>query len=179
MSESTTKQTIFLDTNIIQYSVNNKFGKNVSSYLAELTKRGFELAISEISYSELLANLGAKRERAGMRLLNSFTKRFAVEYLVLIGTAQLATLYSQKRKLEKKPKNEASTEDRIIASTAILSGSLVITADINDFPRPYFREVEEKLVFYKDNNKTNMIVMQILKPNIPVINQRFLERPED
>lgn len=173
------KQSIILDTNVIQYSTNKKFGKEISTYLGELIKRGFELAISEVSYSELLANLNEKKEREGMELLNKFIKRFAVEYLVLIVTAQVSTLYNQQRRLELKPKTEASTEDKIIAATAILSGSLIMTSNINDFPRPFFKEVEEKLIFYKENNKNNMIVIQLLKPNIPVINQRFLERPKN
>ncbi len=131
------EQTVILDTNIIQYSANKKFGKEITDFLDELKKRGFELAISDISYSELLANLSQAKEEAGLKLLRSF-KKIEVGTTFLHAAARTCTIYNQQRKIEQKSKSEASVADLIIAATAILTGSLIITANINDFPKAIF-----------------------------------------
>lgn len=87
----------------------------------------------------------------------------------------LSTIY----KNEKVSNQQISLEDKIIDATAILTDSLIMTADINDYPRPFFTEAEEKLFFYRHKNKTCMRVIQLLKPNLPVMQQRFSERPKN
>ncbi|MHA1305138.1 MAG: type II toxin-antitoxin system VapC family toxin [Candidatus Heimdallarchaeaceae archaeon] len=165
-------QNIILDTCILQYINDKKISTQLISYLGDLTKRGFGLAISDISIQELLTSATIKQERNGLALLSKL-RAYRVESTILVGASQLSTLYSQ----EKISNQNISIPDKIIASTAILSGSLIMTADVNDFPRPFFLEAEEKLFFYKHKNKTNMRVIQILRPNKEVINQRYSERP--
>ncbi len=176
MNEETPQQVIILDTNILQYINNQKILAQLLSYLSDLVKRGFGLAISEVTYYELLSGTTAKQEEDGLNILNNFTK-YVVELRVLVAASQLSTLYYHQCKLEGRTSHDISVQDKIIASTAILTGSLILTANINDFPRPFFHEAEEKPLFYKDGNKTKMLVLQLLRPNQVVIQQRFQERP--
>jgi predicted nucleic acid-binding protein len=165
-------QYIILDTCVVQYINDKKISKELILWLEGLISKGFGLAISDISVQELLTNATVRQEEEGFKLLSKF-KNYPVESNILLGASQLATLYN----LEKTPIQGISIPDKIIASTAILTGALIVTADINDFPRPFFHAAEEKMIIYKHKNKTKMRVLQILKPNMPVINQRFSERP--
>ncbi len=170
------QQVVILDTNILQYINNKKILAQLLSYLADLVKRGFGLTISEITYYELLSGTTTKQEEDGLSILNNFT-RYVVDLRVLVAASQLSTLYHHQCKLEGRTLHDISMQDKIIASTAILTGSLVLTANVNDFPRPFFQEAEEKPIFYNDRNKTQMLVLQLLRPNQIIIQQRFQERP--
>lgn len=146
------------------------------SYLTNLMGRGFGLVISEVSYYELLSGTTTKQEKDRLNFLNELT-RYLVELRVFIAASQLSTLYSQQCKRENRTSHEISCPDKIIAATAVLTGSLILTANISDFPRPFFREAEERLIFYKDHDKTQILVLQLLDPNNSVIQQKFQERP--
>ncbi len=167
------KQNIILDTCILQYLGDRHISLELNTYLLDLISRGFDFAISDISIQELLTGTTIKQEQVGLKLLNGLV-RYSIFHNILVAAAQLTTLYRQD-----KVKNEhISIPDKIIASTAILNGALVLTADVHDFPRPFFSEAEEKLIIYRKKDKSNILCLQILKPNIDYINQRFSERPK-
>lgn len=170
------QQNIILDTNILQYTGNKKFSVELILYLADLARRGFGFAISDVTYYELLSGTTVKQEQQSIELLDKFNRYF-VEITVLIAASRLSTLYYHQCKLEGRTSHDISFEDKIIASTAILTGSLILTANINDFPRPFFQEAEEKAIFYRDRNITKMLILQLLRPNQTIILQRFQERP--
>jgi predicted nucleic acid-binding protein len=165
-------QNIILDTCVLQYLSDKYMSLELLKFLLDLIQRGFGLAISDISIFELLQDATIKKENEGVDTLKLFGRYNLLEN-TLIASAQISTLYKSDR-----CHDGISVADKIIGATAILSGSLILTADINDYPRPFFNEVEEKLLIYRKNNKSNMISMQILRPNIVYINQRFLERPK-
>ena len=166
-------QGIILDTCIVQYTSDKFIGVDLLKYLVQLSQRGFGLAISAISIYELLSGTTEKQETDGLSILNLFKKYYFDDNL-LLAASQLSTLYEK----EKVPSQNISVPDKLIAATAVLTGSLVMTADINDYPRPFFDTAEEKLFFYTKKDRTNMRVIQLLRPNSVVINQRFSERPK-
>lgn len=167
-------QNIILDTNIIQYIGDRNVAADLSQYFLNLVKKGFRFAISDVSYYELLSGASAKQEQQANFILSNFDK-YLVDSEVLITASRLSTIY----KNEKVPNQQISLEDKIIGAIAILTDSLIMTADVNDYPRPFFTEAEEKLFFYRHKNKTGMRVVQLLKPNLPVMQQRFSERPKN
>ncbi len=167
-------QNIILDTNIIQYIGDRNIAAHLSQYFQDLIKKGFGFAISDISYYELLSGATIKQEQQAHSALSRFVK-YPVNSNVLITASQLSTIY----KNQKVPNQQITLEDKIIAATAILAGSLLMTADVNDYPRPFFAEAEEKLLYYSHKNKTCMRVVQLLRPNLPVMKQRFSERPKN
>lgn len=170
-------QDIILDSCILQYIGNKQILGELLAYLLELVERGFGLTISEVSYFELLSGTTIKQEKSAVDLLDKFN-RYLIDLRVLIAASQLSTLYFHQCKLEDRSPQNISFQDKIIAATAILTGSLILTANINDFPRPFFQEAEEKPIFYKHKNKTQMLVLQLLRPNQLVVQQRFHERPQ-
>lgn len=172
-NEQSPIQNIILDTNILQYLSNRYIKNELNSYLLDLVARGFGLAISDISIVELLQDSTSEQEKIGLEILNLFN-RYQLNESFLLGAAQFSTLYKSDR-----VRNDAiSLADKIIASSSVLSGSLVLTADVNDYPRPFFWEAEEKQIIYRKNNKTNILIVQLLRPNMEYINQKFSERPK-
>jgi len=174
MSNGTKKtfQDIIFDTCILNYNGNPQIFPQLNTYYLDLLKRQFILAISEITIFELLQDATIKKEREAINIL-SFFKTYQINSKLLIAAAQLSTLYKE----ERIPNQQISTSDKIIGATAILTGSLILTADVNDFPRPFFQEAEEKLLVYKDKNRTKMLALQLLGPNQTVITERFSQRP--
>lgn len=167
------KQSIILDTCIVRYISNKFIGLNLITYLAELLSRGFDLSVSEVTIYELLSGCTVKQEKEGVAALSLF-KTFQISTNVLIAASQLSTLYHCEKIIAD---DGISMQDKIIASTAILTGSLILSADVNDFPRPFFHEGEEKPIYYRRKDKAEMLIIQILRPNHLVIQKRFAERP--
>jgi predicted nucleic acid-binding protein len=143
-------------------------------YLLNITRRGFGIVISDVSTYELLSGATVRQEQQANEILSDFI-RYSVDSGALITASQLSTVY----KKEKISEQSITLADKIIGATAILTGSLIMTADVNDYPRPFFTEAEEKLFYYKRKNKTCMRVVQLLRPNLPVMQQRFSERPKN
>lgn len=164
-------QNIILDTCILQYLSNTHIKPELNQYISELINRGFGPAISDISISELLQDATVEQEKAGLSIIGLFN-RYPLSESILIGAAQLSSLYKEAIETN----IDISIGDKIIASTSVLSGSLILTADVNDYPRPFFWEAEEKWITYRKKNKSNILVVQLLRPNIEYINQRFTNR---
>lgn len=165
-------QYIILDTNILQYTENKDIATALITFLSELVQRGFGLAISDVSKFESLCGTTISQEAKIIETLKLF-QNYQITDEVLIAASRLFTLY----KNEGVPISQVEVPDKIIASTAILNNSLVLTANISDFPRPFFSEAETKHVFYRKNNKDNLLVVMILRPDLTVIQDRFSKRP--
>ena len=99
-------------------------------------------------------------------------QKYLVDDNVLIGAARLQNLYRE----ENIPEGQINLADRVIAATSIITGSLVLTGDVNDYPRPFFKEMHEEKIFYKKKDTSCMQIVQLLAPNIDVITQRMIER---
>ncbi len=180
MSEETTQQTspkqnIILDTCVLGYMGDKTLNPEIINFLGELTKRGFELAISEITCFELLSESSLTKETEGLSILALF-KRYEVDLDVIFSAAKLSSAYKIQANAEHKQLPIIETPDKIIAATSLLSGSLILTANVNDFPRPIFLEAEEKQILFKDKGKTKMLILLVLRPNYPLIQQRIEER---
>ena len=165
---------ILLDTCIIQYAASKETGPMFQQYLTELDSRGFPLAISEISVYELLQGTSATKEAELLQWLNSFNARYLVDSNVLITAAQLRTLYD----MEKVPQEQIGDGDKVISSTSVLTDSLICTANVNDFPRPFFYEAERKQIIYNHKSTERMIMVFLLGADIDIINHRFANRPK-
>ncbi|MEK9201313.1 MAG: PIN domain-containing protein [Patescibacteria group bacterium] len=172
-SKDEVKSYLLIDTCVIQYVATKDVDLAVNEYLLEIKSRGFDFVISDISTYESLQGVSAQKENELLSLLNSLD-RYPIDANTLIAAAQIKTLYD----LEKVPQNQISDGDKIIAATSILTGAPIVTSDLNDFPRPYFVELERKNIIYKHKNVDRMIPIYILSPNIDVVNHRFSIRPK-
>lgn len=162
---------IILDTNILQYLSNKELKQDLQQFLNDFIEKGYTLAISEISIFELLRNLSKSKEEVAVNQLNIFEK-YQVTSTTLTVASQLSTIYSQNNISPQ----QISIPDLVIAATAVLTNTMILTSDINDFPRPFFSEILEMQIFYKKKSKTKLQVFQLLSPNLAVINAKFSER---
>lgn len=103
----------------------------------------------------------------------SSTFRYFLSPEVLITAAQLDNLL----KMEKIQVSRVDHGDKFIAATAILSGSLILTADVKGSPWPFFHEIEYNLLVHKIDNKTKCHVIGLLRPDIDLIKHHFEARP--
>lgn len=167
MSEgSSPKQTIILDTNIIGNIFTKTLGEKTETLIRDLIETGFNIRVSEISYFELLKMFPRSDLDYVIKALEMLPA-----YEVTLGVLEKASdLY--RLCLDKGiPKDQIDTEDYIIGATATLTGSLIYTGDLNDYPRPYFREKGEKVFTYKVKNYTAYKVTAFFAPNIIRIEQ--------
>lgn len=163
---------VLLDTNILQYLNNPVLAKELLTYLEEIKKTGFEFAISDFSIFESLAGIPKQKETQLTNTLQAMP-RFAVIDNVLLVAAQLTTVY----RMEKAEFESIAVGDKIIAATSLLNGSLILTANSNDFPRPIFSETHKKLIFYKEKSKDRMISIYLLSPDFEFVKFRYDNRP--
>lgn len=165
MSFDKTKKYIILDTNIIEYFSNKDLGKKITSDLQKSVSDGYEIVISKFTFFESLDGANIKTEVARLDVLNNFPK-FCITKNILIKAAHLSCLY-------KKEGCSISIGDKIIGATAWIRNAIVYTADGNDYPRPYFSELERKeFIFINNKNNHSLITIFLLKPE----NQYILEK---
>lgn len=176
-NESSPKPYLVIDTNIIQFagtSPENR-SRQVVQYILDTIKKGYTGAISQITIYEAIQRLNEAMEDQAFKILNLFT-HLDVTKKVLIVSAWLADLYRK----EGIPDSQISDCDKIIAATAFITGSLVLTSNPNDFPRPFFSEKDKKIIIYKNNkDRDAMIIIYLLEPDHEVTNRKFLERQKD
>jgi predicted nucleic acid-binding protein len=172
-SQIKTIQNIIIDTNILQYVGEKTTSTTIVPYLSDLLSRGFGLAISDISIYELLKGANANKEQEMRNILNLFQRYYLTEN-VLIASAQLETLYRADKIFPK----QIGDGDILIGATAILTGSLIITANFRDYPLPFFKEVERfSLSYTYGGNHSKNLMIGLLSPDLGFINQKFSERP--
>lgn len=155
---------VILDTNILQYLNGSVFADDLLGYIDELTDANASLNISAISISEILSGCTTKQEQEAFEVLERFSKHTISEEILVVA-GKLQNLY----KTFGVEESRISLADRIIAATAYVTGSDVLTADVNDFPRPVFREKHEEIFYYRRKNKTNIQVVQVLSPNFALL----------
>lgn len=173
-SDEIPQQYLILDTCVVQYLGTKEIKEQLLNYLIEVESRGFHYAISDFSIYELLQGVSASKESELQSRLQNFN-RYAVETNILIAAAQIKTLYD----MEKLPQTQISDGDKVIAATSILTGSSIVTANFNDFPRPYFVEMERQNILYKHKNVDRLLPVYIVAPDFSVINFRFANRPKN
>lgn len=171
-NSANTHRYLLLDSCILEYILN----KNLSTVLTDQLNvwRGnvFDLAMSHISYSELLDGAKQEKEVEVLNLLNKFYS-FEVSKRVTIGCGKLGCVYKEILNEESK---KISLADKIIATTSIINNLPIVTANVHDFPHPFFTEIDSNNVVYSVKRKKRMIVVAVLKPNYKYIKYSFENR---
>jgi predicted nucleic acid-binding protein len=169
---SSSKLKIILDTNLFSDLTDQHLASPITAYLFDLDKRGFEFAISDITLYELMRGQTTVNEKKRLDLLSSVF-RYNLSSDIMITSAQLDNLM----KMENIQVNGIDHGDKFIAATAILSGSLILTADVRGFPWPFFHELEYNPLIHKIGNKTKSHMIGLLQPDFDLTKRRFGERP--
>jgi predicted nucleic acid-binding protein len=157
---------VILDTNILQYGVGRELSNDIADLLKELTNQGFGLVISGFTVFEVYRGLNKQKIPITRQLVDSITK-----LEVDVDTFRIAAvLYScYQNHAATKGKNKYDDDgDVVIGANAIRYNAAVLTANGNDYPRPFFIE-RGKFTLRRASNKAE-IVVHLLTPDIPVFN---------
>lgn len=156
---------IILDSCIIEYYLNEELSSQVDNVL-NAWKIGFDLAISQIIYSELIDGAYPKKEKIIIESLKNFYN-IPVTVRQIIGSGKLGSIYHVFNISQ-----NISLTDKIIAATSIITNSLIVTANINDYPQPFFEPLKSSYV--KKGKQT--IKICLLKPDYRSIRNAFDNR---
>lgn len=163
---------IILDTNILSYLNEDTYKESIINYLKELLEAGFtNFAISDVTLFEILSEIPRNKEQKLIQLLDQFP-RFPLDLTTCVTSAQIATVY----KCKKDEYKFIETGDKFIAANSILSGAPILTANSNDFPRPFFVEHHKKHIFFKIGNKDRMMSIYLLYPDLKEFNLNYENR---
>lgn len=159
------KQYFLLDSCIAEYWLDNSMQDVITAQLAVWAGSSFNLAISEISYSELIDGAYKEKITRVKQLLSSFTQ-IEVTQRVLSGAGILSNVY----KVHNNQTSGASIQDKIIGSTAFIHHFPIITANVSDFPHPFFTTIESQNLQFQKKEKSHYLTVDVLKPNYTMLN---------
>ena len=107
-----------------------------------------------------------KKERVIINTLKMY-HNFLVTERYIIGSGKLGSIYQQNNITQ-----NISLVDKIIAATSIITNSPIITANINDYPPPYFEVIDS----HKLIHKKKLIKIGLIKPDYIILNSAFAGR---
>lgn len=164
---------VVLDACIIQHHGNNTgLAAGIENSLNQALQEGYELSLSEYTMFELINGTIPDKEIERLSAINGL-KMFHVRKKVFTVAARLKHFYE----LSGVTEGQISIGDRIVAATSmLLPGSLIYTANGADFPRPYFSEVRKSPISYKKANGNDAVMYDyFLAPDYSAITSAFYD----
>ncbi|OGL29980.1 hypothetical protein A3D14_02665 [Candidatus Saccharibacteria bacterium RIFCSPHIGHO2_02_FULL_47_12] len=157
---------ILIDNNMIQHFLSKHLGKELEPILKEVEDIGAVLSVSQIVVYEALKAIVFKPTRFAevSGFFEKYIVRYPVNEEVLIEAARVHEVYGSD-KHTKAHRDSFSSEDVIIGTTAMMLGAFVMTCDANDFPIPFFKEVNRQHIYYQEKGRRRHIVMYLLQPD--------------
>ena len=143
---------ILLDTCIINnlLSKEKALASGTSKLLADLVKNKNDLYISEFTYHELLRGASEAKSKKAKEKLKYFNRVLSDEERIERAT-MLFTAYKNNKNTKCIMSSISDIDIFIGALIFTKQQPLLLTADFNDFPRPFFIERHFELVEYKKN----------------------------
>lgn len=163
-----TQRNVILDSCIIEYLLNKEMSDVLTAQLDLWRGKAFGVAISELTYSELIDGAHLDKETKVIDFLDQFYS-LPITKRITKGAGKLGSVYKQEFQLEK----SISLGDKVIAATAIIFSAPIITANVKDFPQPFFNVLLSKNIVYKQNDRRKMIYIAFLYPNYEYIKHAF------
>ncbi len=169
-----TKRYILLDTNIISSLGNDSLGEKILDIVREVVAEGFEIAISDITYYELLTETSSKKEVEVFEVLNEVT-RFYCKIQELIAAARIGSFYKD----HGLQVLQFNLGDRIIAATSILHNCIILTKNGRDFPQPFFKEIDRRMLEYTSKQYPVCVPVYFLEPQLDYIGSYHEKRKDE
>lgn len=169
--KKTGKNYYLLDSCMIEYLLNESINPPLVVQLRTWADSAFNFAISQITYAEIIDGARLNKESKIIDLLDKFNS-FPIDKRVLMGCGKLGSVYASYSSSLK----DVSPGDKIIAATSIINKIPLITANLSDFPAPFFRIITDANIIYKKNNKQIMIYIGVLFPNYQYLQHVFKKR---
>lgn len=171
---------VLIDTHMIQHFLSKEVGKELEELLAQLENIGAKLAVSEVVIYEALKAIIFNKDKFNKvdKFFEKYLTRYPVNEEVLVDAARVHEIYGYNEKT-RASRQSISTEDIIIATTAMRMGVHLITCDVNDYPAPFFREINRQYIPYVVKNRKKHIVVYLLQPDSDIITKAIdeLENP--
>jgi predicted nucleic acid-binding protein len=158
--------TVILDTNILHYGVSRDLSDEIANLLPKVKAQGFDLVISSFSKFEVYRGLNKVKIPVTRALVDTITP-LDVDGDTFRIAAVLFSCYHYHEATKGKNKYD-DDGDIIIGSTAIRYNAAILTANGNDFPRPFFSELDEFIIKRASNNAE--IKVYLLRPDIQIFN---------
>ncbi len=161
---------ILVDTNILVYCGNKDFGHQAKGLLRTLKDNNNALAISHVSYFELIKNAIDQNLRKYYFHLVSYIHNLPIKQDILVSGSTLYHLYSNRGIKEYK---KIESMDLIIAGTVVFhKGALLLTANRRHFPMPFWRNISQGYITYKDGEAYRLINIYLLEFDYAQIPQK-------
>jgi len=160
---------ILLDTNIISRLEGN-LGEKLLVVIGEVIKIGYDIAISDMTYMELLTGVDSKMEEKIANTLRG-VDHYLVSTEVLIASAHIASLYKELYDLK-----QFEIGDRIIAGTAAMNNAIIFTLNGRHYPPPFFKEVDRRRLEYENRGMPVCSYGYFMEPQMDVINESHNKR---
>lgn len=159
-----------LDNNAVQSILGKETAPLLEPLLKEIGDIGGVLAVSDIVLYEALKAIvfDEQKVRPVAEFIDTYLTRYLVDDNVLIAAARVHEIYGSEP-ATKKFRDKYSTEDIIIATTAMIIGAYIITSDCNDFPMPFFKEINRQTLYYEEGDRRRHIIIHVLQPDQEVI----------
>ena len=161
---------IILDTNAIQAFLNDDTATELAGFLDEVQALGVVLAASDVSLYEALKSIvfDAKKTESVTSFFDNYLTRYLTDENILINAARVHEMYGADT-ATKGNRHSCSSEDIIIATTAMIEGAYVFTSDGNDYPMPFFKEMNRVPIYYQVGSRRKYKVFYLLEPDSDVI----------
>lgn len=155
---------IVLDTNILQYGTHKELGDEMAMVLEHLSARKLECVLSSYSKFEIYRGLDRPKIPKIRAFVNTLLTRDVDDFTFRLAAA----LYSCYQYYPATKGKKYDDGDMIIGATAFYRDFSVLTANGNDFPRPFFEEQE---TYSLKRLRKSEIVVQLLRPNHQHLNR--------
>lgn len=171
---------LILDSNILSRASSSTdgpgpIGNIIIPYLQEVLNRspGWDIAISAATIFEVTDRSPIKEEVRLERAVEGM-KIFDVNIEVLRCAGRLGCMYKDQGIND----TQISSVDKIIAATAFLTGSVIYTTDMRDYPAPFFSENRalRKIVEYEAKKVPVFLPTYFMNPENDVLQKYYLNR---
>ena len=164
------KKLLLVDTNVISHALT----PNQTTVYAELFKeleKQYKFVVTGLTKYELFCSSSKEKQAK--------TQTYIDEEMILVSLSQPLMDFSAR--LHNLYKIHHSTKGKIIsigditnAALSILRNCPIITIDNNDYPRPFFKDMDRKRIKYTSKKDKEVLdTIYILKPDMTNIRQCF------
>lgn len=158
---------ILADTNILQYGVSKLHADLIAKIYETLKQESYVLTVSDYTVFEIYRGLAINRIRNVKNLVDDQLS-INVDNQTFKIAAALSTCY-RRHDSTKVYADRYSDGDIVLAATAFRHNMLLLTANGNDFPRPFFEELAmPSITKVVAKSKLNIVV---LRPDIMTFNK--------
>jgi|GEM_PF-2082021 len=163
------KELLVVDTNIISHALTPNQTAAYEDLFKNLEKQ-YAFSVTAYTKFELMCSSDKKHRAKIEEYISQDMVRFSLSEPLMDFAARVYFLYA------KHPSTKGykiSMADIVNASVAIIKKCPLITIDNNDYPTPFFQEIDRRRVTYTGKNKEVTDTVYILRPDIDNIKECF------